>query len=78
VSDRASRNERPLNNASVSIKILGTTFRPLIYSLKTQKDGIATVTTQIPHFTSGRAAVLVRAVAKGKAAELRRVIHPSR
>jgi len=78
VSDRASRNERPLNNASVSIKILGTTFRPLIYSLKTQKDGTATVTTQIPHFTSGRAAVLVRAVAKGKAAELRRVIHPSR
>ena len=78
VSDRASRGDKPLNNASVSIKILGTTFRPLIYSLKTQKDGTATVTTQIPHFTSGRAAVLVRAVAKGKAAELRRVIHPGR
>jgi hypothetical protein len=78
VSDRASRGDKPLNNAAVSIKILGTTFRPLIYSLKTQKDGTATVTTQIPHFTSGRAAVLVRAVAKGKAAELRRVIHPGR
>ena len=78
VSDRASRGDKPLNNASVSIKILGTTFRPLIYSLKTQKDGTATVSTQIPHFTSGRAAVLVRAVAKGKAAELRRVIHPGR
>ncbi len=78
VSDRASRGDKPLNNASVSIKILGTTFRPLIYSLKTQKDGTATVSTQIPHFTSGRAAVLVRAVVKGKAAELRRVIHPGR
>jgi len=78
VSERASRGDKPLNNASVSIKILGTAFRPLIYSLKTQKDGTATVTTQIPHFTSGRAAVLVRAVVKGKAAELRRVIHPDR
>jgi len=78
VSNRSGQDEKPLNNVSVSIKILGTTFRPLIYSLKTQKDGTASVSTQIPHFTSGRAAVLVRAVVKGKAAELRRVIHPGR
>jgi hypothetical protein len=78
VSNRSGQNEKPLNNVPVSIKILGTTFRPLIYSLKTQKDGTASVSTQIPHFTSGRAAVLVRAVVKGKAAELRRVIHPGR
>jgi hypothetical protein len=61
----------------VSIKILGTTFRPLIYSLKTESDGVASVETQIPEFTSGRAAVLVRAVAKDQAAELRRIIHPA-
>jgi len=34
------------------------------------------VATQIPEFNSGRAAVLVRAVAKDQAAELRRIIHP--
>lgn len=76
VSNRAAGDEEPLQNVSVSIKILGTTFRPLIYSLKTASDGVATVATQIPDFNSGRAAVLVRAVAKDQAAELRRIIHP--
>lgn len=76
VSNRAGGNEEPLQNVAVSIKILGTTFRPLIYSLKTESDGVATVATQIPEFNSGRAAVLVRAVAKDQAAELRRIIHP--
>ena len=76
ISNRMSGEEVPLQNVAVSIKILGTTFRPLIYSLKTESDGVATVATQIPEFTSGRAAVLVRAVAKDQAAELRRIIHP--
>jgi hypothetical protein len=76
IVNRKGDNEKPLNSASVSIKILGTTFRPLIYSLKTDREGVATVATQIPSFTSGRAAVLIRAVAKDQAAELRRVIHP--
>jgi hypothetical protein len=76
VSNRMGANEEPLQNVAVSIKILGTTFRPLIYSLKTQNDGVASVETQIPEFTSGRAAVLVRAVAKDQAAELRRIIQP--
>ena len=69
--------EKPLANAVVSVKILGTTFRPLIYSVKTEIDGVATVATQIPHFTSGRAAVLISAVTKDQAAELRRIIHPA-
>ena len=76
ISNRVAGEENPLPNSGVSIKILGTTFRPLIYTLKTERDGVATVTTQIPEFTSGRAAVLVRAVVKDQAAELRRVIHP--
>ena len=76
ISNRTGGEEVPLQNVAVSIKILGTTFRPLIYSLKTESDGVATVATQIPEFNSGRAAVLVRAVAKDQAAELRRLIHP--
>ena len=77
ISNRAKGEENPLANAAVSIKILGTTFRPLIYTLKTESDGVATVSTQIPEFNSGRAAVLVRAVVKDQAAELRRIIHPA-
>ncbi len=78
ITDRVAGKETPVATAAVSIKILGTTFRPLIYSLKTEPDGVATVTTQIPEFNSGRAAVLVRAVVKDQAAELRRIIHPAK
>jgi len=77
IGNRVSGDEKPLANVAVSVKVLGTTFRPLIYSLKTESDGVASVSTEIPHFTSGRAAVLVRAVAKDQAAELRRIIHPA-
>ena len=78
ISNRTGGNERPMANMNVSVKILGTTFRPLIYTLKTESDGVASITTEIPQFTSGRAAVLVRAVAKDQAAELRRIIHPAK
>ncbi|HJP92445.1 MAG TPA: hypothetical protein VJ875_10845 [Pyrinomonadaceae bacterium] len=77
IANRISGDEKPLANATISVKILGTTFRPLIYSVKTESDGVATLSTEIPQFTSGRAAVLVRAVTKDQAAELRRIIHPA-
>jgi hypothetical protein len=77
ITNCTSGDEKPLSNVAVSVKILGTTFRPLIYTLKTESDGVASVSTDIPHFTSGRAAVLVRAVARDQAAELRRIIHPA-
>ena len=77
IADRIQGEEKPLAGVAVSVKILGTTFRPLIYTLKTESDGVASLATEIPQFTSGRAAVLVRAVAKDQAAELRRIIHPA-
>ncbi len=77
VNNRTNGDEKPLANVAVSVKVLGTTFRPLIYTLKTESDGVASVSTDIPQFNSGRAAVLVRAVTKDQAAELRRIIHPA-
>jgi hypothetical protein len=77
VNNRVNGDEKPLANVAVSVKVLGTTFRPLIYTLKTESDGVASLTTDIPQFNSGRAAVLVRAVTKDQAAELRRIIHPA-
>ncbi len=69
--------EKPLGGVQVSIKVLGATFRPQIYSVKTQRDGVAVVSIDIPHFSSGRAAVVIRAEAQGESIELRRVIHPA-
>jgi hypothetical protein len=77
VEGRTGNKQKPLSGVAVSIKILGTMFRPQIYSVKTQRDGVAIVDTTMPHFTSGRAAVLIRAVVKDETVELRRVIHPA-
>jgi hypothetical protein len=77
VSHKSTREDKPLSGIPVSVKILGTTFRPLIVSVKTQKDGIAHISTEIPKFTSGRAAILVRAVRGGDSVEIRRVVHPA-
>ena len=77
LADRAGKRQKPLPNIPLSVKILGTAFRPQIYAVKTERGGIATVIATLPNFTSGRAAVLVRAVVKGETIEVRRVIHPA-
>lgn len=69
--------EKPLRGVAVSVKVLGTAFRPRIYSVKTERDGVAVVPVEIPSFTSGRAALLIRAEAHDESSELRRVIHPA-
>jgi hypothetical protein len=76
VCERTGKADKPLHNVAVSLKILGTSFRPQIYTTKTEGNGVATVAIQIPEFTSGRAAVLIRAVSQGNATEIRRVVHP--
>lgn len=67
-------DRRAVADAKVTVKILGSEFRPLMLRSKTDADGIAIVHAWLPRFTTGRAAVLIRAVADDYAAELRRVI----
>lgn len=78
VQNRSGANEQPLAGVTVSVKVLGTAFRPQIHSAKTQRDGIAVVSTQIPQFNSGRAAILILVSTDEQSKELRRVIHPAR
>ena len=76
VTHVSGNGEAPAS-ANVSVKILGTSFRPVILSLKTDRHGMATVSTRIPPFRSGRAAIVIRASAGELSAETRRVIHPA-
>jgi hypothetical protein len=71
----SAQGEAPVA-AAVSVKILGTSFRPMILSLKTSRDGSIAVRSRIPHFSTGRAAIVIRATASGLTTETRRVIHP--
>jgi len=62
--------------ATLSVKILGTTFRPVILTLKTDNRGSVACSTRIPNFKSGRAAIVIKATAADLSNETRRVIYP--
>lgn len=61
-------------HAQVMVKIIGSSFRPLIYHAETDGNGIARVELDVPKFKSGRAAFLVRAMSGGEATELRQQV----
>lgn len=67
-------DRRVVADAQIMVKILGSSFRPLIFHAKTDKNGIARVNLQFPSFAEGRAALLVRAMSEGEEVELRRVV----
>jgi len=56
------------------VKIIGSSFRPLIFHAATDGNGLATVNFDLPSFREGRAAFLVRAMSSGEETELRRPI----
>ncbi len=71
---RRGNVETGLSGAQILVKIIGSSFRPLIFHAKTDSNGVATVHLQLPHFRAGRAAVFIKAISEGEEAELRRVI----
>jgi hypothetical protein len=71
---RGAGEESALSGAHVMVKVLGSSFRPLIFHAKTDSNGIAIVHLQLPQFKQGRAAILVKAMSDGEEVELRRVI----
>ncbi len=66
--------ENGLGGAQILVKVIGASFRPLIFHAKTDHNGVATVHLQLPYFKAGRAAVLIRVMNEGEEVELRRVI----
>jgi hypothetical protein len=61
-------------DSEVMIKILGSSFKPLIFHSRTDKNGLSRVNIQLPRFSSGRATVVVRAMSMGEEVEIRRAI----
>ncbi len=72
VSRGSSRKIVP--GAEIMVKILGSSFRPVLFHALTDENGVATVNLQLPSFTTGRAAFLVRALSQGEETEIRRSI----
>lgn len=63
-------------DAQIMIKVLGSSFRPVIFHAKSDFNGLAKVHLQLPHFNAGRAALLIRAMTGGEEIELRRIVTP--
>jgi hypothetical protein len=72
---RGAYGQKPVTDASVIVKVLGTSFRPIIMTATTDDHGVAIVRALLPRFTSGRAAIIIRAVSGEDWAEMRRIIH---
>lgn len=75
VSHGTSASKTAVPGAPVSVKILGTAFKPIISSARTDSDGVALIFVSIPKFSAGRAALLIKVEMEGREAELRRIIH---
>ncbi len=65
-----------VENAQIMVKVLGSSFRPVIFHARSDANGLANVHLQLPKFSAGRAALLVRAIADGEEIELRRIVTP--
>jgi hypothetical protein len=72
---RGAYGRAPVAGAAVTVKVLGTTFRPLILTTDTDERGLAIVRALLPRFHSGRAALIIRATSGEEFSELRRIIH---
>lgn len=76
VTRSAQDAREPVPRAVVSLKTLGSTFRPESTASTTNSEGIASFVVLLPKFATGRAAILIRVEADGDIAELRRIILP--
>ncbi len=72
---RGTYGQRPVGGANLTVKVLGTSFRPIIVTTDTDAHGVGVVRALLPRFNSGRAAIIIRAVAGEHSAEMRRIIH---
>ena len=76
---RPTKNGRkPAAKASITVKLLGSNFQPSSTYSTTDSAGRSSVSISLPMFSTGRAAILMRAELDGDVAELRRIIQPSR
>jgi hypothetical protein len=72
---RGSRRE-VIRGSEIMVKILGSSFRPVIYHAVSDKNGLAQINVDVPHFVSGRATALARAKHGNDEVEIRRpVVH---
>ena len=65
-------DQKIVPDAEIMIKVMGSSFKPLIFHTRSNPFGIASVEINLPDVKEGRAAVVVRVMHKGEEVEVRR------
>jgi hypothetical protein len=71
---KISYGTKPETEASVTIKIVGTAFKPQVYMGHAGHDGIASFNLNLPPFTAGTAAIVIEAQSLHGRGELKHLI----
>ncbi len=65
---------KQLANLPIIVKVIGTSFKPLVYSGRTGPDGVAIMPISLPNFTAGSAAIVIQSSSELGEAEAKHLI----
>ena len=71
---QVSRRSKPEFDAIVTVKIIGTAFKPQVFIGRVGRDGVAIFTLALPGFTAGTAAMVIEARSSAGRGELKKLI----
>ncbi len=69
-----SYDSRPEADAIVTVKVIGTAFKPQVYIGRAGRDGLANFSLTLPAFTAGTAAIVIEAQSSRGRGELKHLI----
>jgi hypothetical protein len=71
---RVTQGLAPESEAVVTVKIIGTAFKPQVFIGRVGSDGVANFTLALPAFTTGTAAIVIEAQSGSGRGELKNLI----
>jgi hypothetical protein len=74
---RVTRASKPEFDSIVTVKIIGTAFRPQVFIGRLGRDGTAGFRITLPSFTAGTAAIVIEARSEKGTGELKKLIRRS-
>lgn len=71
---QVSRGDAIESEAIVTVKIIGTAFKPQVHIARADRSGVATFSLTLPSFTAGTAAIVIEAQSNRGRGELKHLI----
>ena len=71
---QVASSSKPAAEAIVTVKVIGTAFKPQVYIGRAGKDGVANFSLTLPSFNAGTAAIVIEAQADQSRGELKQLI----